>query len=180
MAKDLKSNFILAPSLGGSETPGKTIANKYINWNPRDLGALFIKETDPEEKEKMRSALKQLKYPGRGVLLATSLRNLALKMAEIGAPAINIPYYQDSEVSQGQDEIIASLRGLYDNDDARKEDYARQGIRPRKEAPYTEGDFLSPSESPFGEVLVKPRGDGPDPDGLEYPDPPTGGDMGGI
>ena len=98
------------------------------------------------------------------------------KVSEQVGPSINLPYYQDSEVPQGQEEIVDSLMGLYDNDNAERPDYARQGIRPERDIDISVGDFLTPTESPLGEV-VKPRGDGPDPDGLECQDPPTGGDI---
>ncbi len=99
------------------------------------------------------------------------------KKAEISNPAINVPYYQDSEFpSQGQEEIIDSLEGLYDNDNNEKFDLARQGIRPLVDIDISEGDFLSPKDAPMGDT-VKERGDGPDPEGMEYPDPPTGGDI---
>jgi len=103
-----------------------------------------------------------------------------LKMAEVVNPAINLPYYQDLETDQGQEEIIDSLEGLYDNDNAEKFDYARQGIRPIRDIDTAEGDFLNPKESPIGGPVTRGEGDGPDPEGLEYPDPPTGGDIDGI
>lgn len=178
MPQVIKSDYIVNQPMG-SNVPGKVDANKYMNMLPSRLKRLIPIEEDAEEKAKMISALKQLDYPGRRELLASKVRQLALNMlkAEMVNPAINLPYYQDTEVPQGQEEIVDSLMGLYDNDNARKDDYARQGIRPVKDAPYAEGDFRTPSDSPFDMVIVKPRGDGPDPDGLECVDPPTGGDI---
>ena len=102
------------------------------------------------------------------------------KEAELINPAINIPYYQDSETpSQGQEEIIDSLKSLYDNDDEVRVDYNRQGLRPLRDIDTAEGDFLTPSESPTG-VILKERGDKPDPGSLDYAIPPTGGDTDGM
>lgn len=168
----------------GSSVPGKIDANKYMNVNPKELRLLIIKEQDPEEKAKMTRALKMFErqfdgwgYPWKSLRakkVISSYRNL---ISEVVNPAINLPYYQDSEFPpQGQEEIIDSLKGLYDNYDAEKFDYARQGIRPLRDIDIGDGDFLSPTESPIGPV-VKDRGDGADPEGMEYPYPPTGGDI---
>jgi hypothetical protein len=168
---------------GGSSVPGKIDANIYMQMPPKELRLLIEKEQDPEEKKKMVSALKQFErlydgwgYPWRGQCAKRVLLSYRQRCAELVNPAINIPYYQDSEFpSQGQEEIIDGLKGLYDNDNAEKENYSRQGIRPIRDIDTGKGDFLSPTESPVGPV-VKERGDGPDPDGLDYTDPPTGGD----
>ena len=160
----------------GSNVPGKVDANPYLNMNPPELKQLYHKEQDPELKAKMNSALRQLQYPLRLSGARRVLTGYRQKCAEIGNPAINLDYYQDSETDQGQEEIIDSLRGLYDNDNAEKFDYSRQGIRPIRDIDIGEGNFLTPTESPLGGPVVKERGDGPDPINLEIENPPTGGD----
>jgi hypothetical protein len=146
---------------------------------------MIEKEGDYEERQKMISALKQWAriyvYPGYPWRLAKAIRLIAhrLMKAELTQPARNIPHYQETNVPQGFEEIIDSLRGLYDNYDLVRFDYNRQGERPFVDMPMTEGDFLSPSEPPMGDV-VKERGDGPDPEGMETVEPPTGGDIGRI
>jgi len=171
-----QSGFLVHPPVGGSNVPGKVDANPYLNMDPKELELLIPDEQDPETKKKMMSALKQLKYlsPSLKMLSSRVLKKFRIRCAELANPAINMPQYQDSEVDQGQEEIIEGLEGLYDNDNAEKFDYARQGLRPLVDIDISEGDFLTPKESPMGPA-VKERGDGPDPDGLDYADPPTGG-----
>jgi hypothetical protein len=143
-------------------------------------------EGDWEERQKMISALKQwariYTFPDYPWRLAKAIRLIAKrvsKMAERNPPALNIPHYQDVEVSQGFGEILDSLYGLYDNYDNKRFDYSRQGERPVVDTEMSKGDFLPPSAPPVGDT-VKERGDGPDPEGMENPFPPTGGDVGGI
>jgi hypothetical protein len=157
-------------------------ANPYLSVPPKELRLLIEKEQDPEKKKQMISALKQYErqyvypgYPYKAPQIMKVLSKFRVRCAELANPAINMPIYQDSETDQGQEEIIDSLKGLYDNDNAQREDYARQGLRPLVDIDISEGDFLSPKESPMGPA-VKERGDGPDPDGMDYADPPTGGD----
>jgi len=171
----------------GSNVPGKVDANPFMNMHPNELREKIKIEQDPDIKAQMVSALKQferqyngLGYPWRITRAMRILAYKMLKMAEVVNPAINLPYYQDLETDQGQEEIIDSLEGLYDNDNAEKFDYARQGIRPIRDIDTAEGDFLNPKESPIGGPVTRGEGDGPDPEGLEYPDPPTGGDIDGI
>ena len=175
------SDYAMHPP-SGSNVPGKIDANPFLQIPPRELKKMIHTEQDPEKKKQMISALKQYErqyvYPGYPYRSAKVLRVVVgyrMRCAEQTNPAINLPYYQDTETDQGQEEIIDSLMGLYDNDNAERSDYARQGIRPIRDNQSLEGDFLTPKESPTG-LVVKERGDGPDPDGMEYPDPPTGGD----
>lgn len=178
------ADYVLHPP-SGSNVPGKVDANPYMSVPPKDLRGMIEVEQNPEEKKKMISALKQFErqytypgYPWRQPRAAAKRVCSRFIEAEVNNPAINLPYYQDSETDQGDKEIIDSLMGLYDNDDNEKFDYARQGIRPVRDIDIAEGDFSSPKESPMGLVVVSPRGDGPNPDNMDYPDPPTGGPSG--
>jgi hypothetical protein len=181
------SDYVLAPP-SGSNVPGKIDANPYMNMPPKELRALVELEQNPEEKKKMISALKQFErqYTYPGYPWRAPRRDVKrvctqfLKCSELVNPAINLPYYQDAETDQGTDEIIESLQGLYDNDNNERFNYQRQGIRPIVDIDTSEGAFLNPKESPIGGPVTKGQGDGPDPDGLEYPDPPTGGDIDAI
>jgi len=176
MGFHIQSGFLVHPPVGGSNVPGKVDANPFLNMDPKELEQLLLKEQDVETKKKMISALKQLRYlsPHRKAMSSRIISKFRSRRSEVVNPAVNLPYYQDSETDQGQEEIVDSLKGLYDNDNAEKFDYARQGIRPLVDIDISEGDFLTPKESPMGPA-VKERGDGPDPDGLDYADPPTGG-----
>jgi hypothetical protein len=178
-----QSDYALHPP-GGSSVPGKIDANIYLQMPPKELKLLIQQEQDPEEKKKMISALKQYErqyvypgYPFRSPRQAGRrvLNNFRMRCSEIMNPAINLPVYQDSETEQGQEEIIDGLKGLYDNDNNERFDYARQGLRPLRDIDTAEGGFLNPKESPMGPA-VKEKGDGPDPEGMDYADPPTGGD----
>ena len=177
-------DYALHPPGGASVTPGKVEANPYMSMPPKDLRRMIQEQPDHKDIKKIRSALKQFEriytypgYPWRAQRAKRVLSNY-LKISELVNPAINLPYYQDLETDQGDDEIIESLKGLYDNDNLEKFDYARQGIRPIRDIDTGVGDFTSPKESPFGEQIVKPRGDGPDPDDMECVEPPTGGPSG--
>ncbi len=180
MAKRKSDYTFHAP--GGSNVPGKIDANPYMQYPPQELRRMIEIEEDIDEKKKMLSALKQWEriyvfpgYPHRQAASKVARRHLK-KIAEMPNPAINLPYYQDSETPSGLGEIIDSLGGLYDNDNNKRFDYKRHGERPLRDVDINEGDFLSPIEPPIGDT-VKDKGDGPDPEGLEYPDPPTGGDI---
>lgn len=185
MARILSDSIFHPPS--GSNYPGKEEANPYIFYPPDDIRRLLESEKDKDELKKMKSALKQwerlyvgpIGYPFK---LTQSLRATAyklMKLAEIEGPAQNLNYYQDAEVPEGYEGIIEEgLKNLHDNDYRKKfqiKPYVERTVRD-----FGEGDFLSPSEGIFNPETVKPRGDGPDPDGLEYPDPPTGGETGGL
>ena len=172
----LQSYFILNQP-GGSNVPGKVDANPYMQTQPKELQKMIHTEQDPEKKDLMVRALKLLNFPqvlsGRMGRVVRVLNGYRARCAEQDNPAINLPYYQDKEVDQGQEEIIDGLKGLYDNDNAERVDYNRQGLRPHRDL--LDGDFLTPSEAPLGET-VKEKGDGPDPIDMENPFPPTGGD----
>jgi len=171
----------------GSSLPGMTDANIYMTYPPNDLRKLVESETDVEELKKIESALKQWErqysYPGfpwRKERLADRIRSVAanlIKYSEIVGPAQNIPYYQDAEVPEGFEGIMEGDRGQYDNDNMVRFDISRQGIRPDRDIDTGKGDFLSPKD-PIMPDSVKPRGEGPDPE-IEYPFPPTGGDIEG-
>lgn len=172
-------------SPGGSSVPGKEESNAYIFYPPNDLRKLLESETDVEELKKIESALKQWErqysYPGFPwrKKLADQLRIIAsdlIKYGEIPAPAQNIPYYQDAETPEGYEGIMEGDKGQYDNDNMVRFDIPRQGIRPERDIDTGKGDFLSPKDPIMTDV--KPRGDGPDPE-IEYPFPPTGGDIEG-
>lgn len=170
------SYFILNQP-GGSNVPGKVDANPYMQTQPKELQMMIHDEQDPEKKALMIRALKLLNFPqvlsGKMGRVARVIRGFRVKCAEQDNPAINLPYYQDKEVDQGHEEIIDGLKSLYDNDNAQREDYNRQGLRPHRDL--LDGDFLTPSEAPLGDS-VKEKGDGPDPINMEIIDPPTGGD----
>jgi len=170
----------------GSNVPGKVDPNPYVYYPPADLRGLLTTVTDEEELEKIDRALNQWErqyqfpvvYPWKRA--ANKLRLIAhnmVRLAEIVGPAQNIPYYQDAEVPSGENEVIDDDRGLYDNDNMERFDIPRQGERPDREIDTAEGDFSGPHDPIFPGVTVKPRGDGIDPEGLEYPFPPTGGDI---
>jgi len=161
-------------------------ANPYMNWPPEDIREALKTEQDEEKLLKMRSALKQWErqfdgrwYPYRSkISLASQLR----KIAEVLQPAQNLNYYQDTEVPDGFEAILDSLENVHDNFNYDRFDYSRQGERPVRDVDGLNGDFLSPSEPVMDKNVntVKPEGDGPDPEGLECPFPPTGGDLDGF
>jgi hypothetical protein len=168
----------------GSNVPGRGEDNNpYLNSPPDTIRALLETETDKEELLKMKSALKQWErvysYPGYPFKKAAeSLRVIARAItAEIENPPEQVTYYYDSEVPSGTEEILESLEGLYDNYNQKREDIPRQGERPIRDIDIGKGDFSAPHDPVVTDV--KPRGDGPDPEGLECEEPPTGGDIGG-
>jgi len=177
------SDYILHPP-SGSSYPGKEEANPYIFYPPSELRKLIETEKDIEELGKIKSALKQWEriyvYPGYPYRIAAAIRRIAAKLAEVVSPSINLDYYQDANVSEGYEGILQSLDSRYDNYGMGIFDYSRQGERPVRDIDTGKGDFLSPSNGVFDPKTVTPRGDGPDPDGLQYPDPPTGGNLGKI
>jgi hypothetical protein len=188
---EVHADYVLHPP-SGSSYPGKEDPNPYIYYPPSELRRLVESEKDPDKLAKIKSALKQWErvyvYPGYPWRLAAKLRRIAhrmLKMAEYpNPPAINLPYYQDAEVPEGFESVMQGLRSQYDNYNRKRFDYNRQGERPLRDIDTGRGDFLSPSEGVFdtstnGKGTVWPRGQGPSPD-IEYPFPPTGGNLGGF
>jgi hypothetical protein len=180
----LVSDYAFHPP-SGSNVPGKVDANPFMNCTPNELRRMIKTEGNPEKKQKMLSALKQWErqytfpgYPYRQSPFKVAIKYIK-KLAEIPAPAINVPYYQDAETPSGLGEVIDSLYGLYDNDNNEKFDYKRHGERPIRDVDMAEGDFSNPKEPSIGDV-VKERGDGPDPINMDYPFPPTGGDIDGY
>lgn len=169
---------------GGSNVPGKCDANPYLNYPPDELRKLVDSEQDKEERDKIKSALKQWGrlyiypgYPYRNAV-CSRIREIANKIAEIVGPAQNLFYYQDSEIPEGYPTCLEQMQNVHDNDYDIEFDYSRQGERPNRII--DDGDFLSPKDPIFDPRSVRPRGDGPDPDGMEVPFPPTGGDIEGY
>lgn len=170
----------------GSSVPGMTEANPYMNYPPDDIRALLETDLDDIERAKAKSALKQWErqyqypgYPWRKLCFANHLRHIAAalnKMAEIVGPPRNIPYYFDSEVPSGFEEILESIQNVHDNDNMERFDIPRQGERPIRDNEAYLGDFSSPKDPIFNPRTVKPDGDGPDPDGMEVVYP-IGGDI---
>jgi len=167
-----------------SALPGTTDPNPYRSYPPFDLRKLIDREKNQKELELMKSALKQWErlyvWPGYPFRMAAKLRMIAYKIlkAEVNGPhPENMPYYNDAENPQGFGEIMDSLRNVHDNEDAVRFDYERQGERPEKDIEF--GDFSSPSEPPIGDS-VKERGSGPDPEGMDAEEPPTGGNLDGY
>ena len=168
---------------GGSSYPGKEEANPYIFYPPNELRKLINSEKDEEKLVKIQSALKQweriYQYPGYPYRISSVIRRIAvdmMKMAELPYPAQNIPYYQDKGQPESYGDVMRQLKPTNDNYDMKKDDYSRQGERPEKDQDFNKGNFLAPSEG-IEEVGIDPGGSGPDPAGLDYPDPPTGGDI---
>ena len=170
----------------GSSLPGSPDANPYMSYPPEDIRQLIKSEKNEDELAKMKSALKQWEriyvfpgYPYRRA--AAELRALAAKL--LRAERTPVPrqqtYYNDSQVPEGQGEIMDALKSLYDNQDNVRFDYTRQGERPTVDTEMSKGDFSSPSEPPIGDS-VKERGSGPDPEGMDAVDPPTGGNIDGF
>jgi len=178
------SDYVFHPP-SGSNLPGTSEANPYINYPPDEIKRLLEVEKDKKEREKMKSALKQwgriYVWPGYPFKVASLLRKIASeiwKCSEVTPQPRNIPYYFDEEQPQGYDEILDSLRNVHDNDDMVRFDYTRQGERPVRDIDIGRGDFLTPSDPLFN--AVKPRGDGPNPLDMEIVEPPTGGNIDGF
>jgi len=175
----------------GSNVPGKIDANPYVFYPPDDLRKLLETIKDPEELKKIVSALKQWErqyqyptYPWRKT--ADFLRSMAYnvmqaehyfyKLAEIQGPAQNLNQYQDLEVPDGFESILEPLISPYDNDN-NKRFINNPKERSERDLDFLMGDFSAPKEPLFD--AVEPRGDGPDPEGMEVPFPPTGGNIDG-
>lgn len=176
------SDYVFHPP-SGSNLPGKEEANPYDFYPPEELRKLLGTEEDEENIKKIKSSLKKWEriysypgYPWRAA--ATKLRIIAQKIAEIVGPAQNIQYYQDMEVPEGYEGILEWDTGQHDQFDEVRENIQRQGERPNVETEFGIGDFLSPKPPQIG--VVKPRGDGVDPEGMDNPFPPTGGDIDGY
>ena len=188
MPKVLSDSIFHPPS--GSSLPGKEEANPYVFYPPQELRRLLEAEKDGNELKKIKSALKQwerlyvdpIGYPYR-VPQALRVAAYRLLRAERQGPAQNIVPYQDEVVPEGYEEIIEEgLKNIHDNDNMPRFYLKRPGERPVRDNGVDDGDFLSPSDSAVDPVRqpVTPRGDGFDPEGLDYPDPPTGGETGGL
>ena len=179
----IKNSDSILHSPSGSNVPGRDEeANPYINCPPTDIREMLQTERDEAELEKMDSALKQWEriyvWPGYPFKkLADRLRNIAARIlrAEADPQPQNVPYYMDLEVPEGYEGILESLHGPSDSDNNVKFDIPRQGIRPDKDYNHDLGDFSAPKDPIMTDV--KPRGDGANPDGFDYEDPPTGGDI---
>jgi len=176
-----KSDYVFHPPSGG-DVPGKVLANPFINYPPQEIRKRLEVSRDKEEREKLESALKQwerlYQYPGYPYrTFASCIRTIVgrMRMAEIVGPAQNLNYYQDMEVPEGLESILDSITYVYDQYDMPREDYNRQGERPSPDAEYTQGDFTAPSDPVWH--AVDPRGAGPNPEGMEIPEPATGGDI---
>lgn len=178
-----QSDSIIHPS-SGSNVPGKIDPNPYVFCPPSDLRDLLNSVKDEEELEKIDSALKQYEriytypgYPWRRV--ANEVRKLAyiLKWSEVVGPPQNPSYYRDMEVPEGFESIIEEDTSVHDQYNIPRFDIPRQGERPDKDVDMGIGDFSSPKDPIMTDI--RPRGWGPDPDGMEYPDPPTGGEIDG-
>lgn len=186
--RPVRSDYIFHPP-SGSNVPGKEEANPYVFYPPEEVRRLLKEEKNPEEVAKLRSALKQWEriyvypwYPWRAV---HALRAVAARLLEAesnyGNPSVNVPYYQESDIPQGVENVLNILKPTDDDEDNKKFDYNRQGERPKRDIDTGKGDFRSPSEPVMnnGRGTVSPRGEGPDPD-IFYPFPPTGGNLGNI
>lgn len=167
---------------GGSNLPGSPDANPYVFYPPDEVRRLLKTEKDLDELAKLKSALRQWEriyvYPGYPYRLANALRFIAAKLRKFSERTPvpqNMPYYNDSQIPEGFEEIMDSMRSPHDNQNMIFEDYHRQGERPKVDIDTGKGNFLSPSEPPMGDS-VKEKGDGPDPEGMEIPQPATGGD----
>ena len=180
------SDYVFHPP-SGSSVPGMTEANPYINYPPDDIRELLETKMDETERAKAESALKQWErqfqdpgfYPWKKTMITGQLRSVAAalnKIAEIVGPPRNIPYYFDSEVPSGVEEILDSMRNVHDNEDMERFDIPRQGERPIRDNEAYLGDFSSPKDPVFQGGVVKPRGDGPEPEGMEIMYP-SGGDI---
>jgi hypothetical protein len=184
-----KSDYVLHPPGGASALPGTEEANIYLRMPPDDIRQMLVAEKDPDEKQKMLSALKQWErqcgdygdhpWIQNKYKCGKVIRQFRLVQAELYNPPINLPYYQDVEQPQGFDEIMDSMYGLHDQNDEQRFDYARQGERPSRDIDTAYGDFSSPSDGvlvqpPGSEVIVKDKGDGANPPDLEV-DWPMGG-----
>lgn len=185
MPKRTSDHVFHPPS--GSSLPGSSDPNPYVFYPPDDIRGLIKTEKDEGELAKMKSALKQWEriyvfpgYPYRRA--AAELRAIAAKLLRY-AEKTPVPrqqtYYNDSQVPEGRGEIMDALEGLYDNQDNIRFDYNRQGERPVIDTEMSKGDFSSPREPPIGDS-VKERGSGPDPEGMDAVEPPTGGNIDGF
>lgn len=183
------SDYIFHPPVGSS-VPGKEEANPYVFFPPDEIRRLLPAEKDEEKARKMRSALKQWErqFDGQGypfrkrATIAGIVRKVAaaIRLGEVPQPAINLNYYQDAEKAEGFESILDSLGNVHDQYNIERFDYNRQGERPERDVDGLNGDWLTPSDPVFEGGVVKPRGDGADPEGMDYPFPPTGGPIDAI
>jgi hypothetical protein len=185
-----KSDYVFHPPASGSSVPGKVDANPYVFYPPSELRHLVESEKDVDELKKIKSALKQwerlyvdqIGYPYK---LTQSLRAAAyklMKLAEIPGPAQNLFQYQDAEVPEGYEGIIEEgMKNLHDRENAPRFQLKAPNERVVHDNGSDDGDFLTPDDSVVDPVRdpILPRGQGEDPEGLDYPDTP-GGDVGGL
>ena len=167
----------------GSTYPGQKDANPYRSYPPHELRRLLHVVKEDEKLLQIRSALKQWErvyqypyYPYQK--LANMLRCAAMiLLSEQVGPAQNLPYYQDAEVPEGYESVLEGMQGQYDNDNNPRFDYTRQGERPLVDVDFFDGGFLAPTDGVFDYQggVVKTKGDGPDPEGMDSPFPGTGG-----
>ncbi len=171
---------------GCSALPGTTDPNPYRNYPPNEIRRLMEDEKDKAELEKMKSALRQweriYRWPGYPWRMAAAIRRLAHRIlkAEVNGPhPRNMPYYNDETRPEGFGEILDSLKNVNDQEDMVRFDYNRQGERPDIDSDMSKGDLSSPRDAPLGDV-VKEKGSGPDPEGMDAVEPPTGGNLSGY
>jgi hypothetical protein len=175
------SDYVFHPP-SGSSLPGCETANQYDYMPPDELRSLLSTIKDSEELKKIKSSLKKWERIWQEGNPYKKTVNALRKLAHILLKAENNPapqnldfYYQDYEVPEGFESCLDGLENLHDNDDMTRFDYNRQGERPLVDMDFLNGDFLSPKDRVFEKGVVTPKGDGANPEGLEYPDPPTGG-----
>lgn len=181
-----RSYYVFHEPGGHSALPGSPDANVYLTYPPDEIRRLIKTEKDPDELVKLKSALRQWEriyvFPGYPYRLANVLRFIASKFQRISERTPvpeNMTYYNDGQIPEGFEEIMDSMRSVHDDDNQIRDDYHRQGERPVVDIDTGKGDFSAPSEPPIGDS-VKERGDGPDPEGMEIPEPATGGDPGSM
>jgi hypothetical protein len=184
----VRSDYVFHPP-SGSSVPGKVDANPYVFYPPSELRRLIESEKNADELKKIKSALKQwerlyvdqIGYPYR---LTQSLRAAAykvLRLAEISGPAQNLFQYQDAEVPEGYEGIIEEgMKNLHDRENQPRFQIKAPNERVVHDNGTDDGDFLSPSDGVADPVRdpILPRGQGEDPEGLDYPDMPSGGEPG--
>jgi len=175
------SDYVFHPP-SGSNVPGKVEANPYVFYPPNELRRLIETTEDKEELDKIKSALKQWErvytYPGypwkksSDILRMAAMKIIAVGYQQQNPEYRNLDYYQDIDAPEGYEGILEGLTEPFDNFNMPRFDYSRQGERPLRDIDTAVGDFLTPDDPVVngpGLNVVKPRGDGPDPEGLDYP-----------
>jgi hypothetical protein len=174
----VRSDFVFHPP-SGSNVPGKIEANPFVFYPPDELRRLIETEEDTDELAKMKSALKQWEriyvFPGypwkksSDILRIAALKIIAVGYQQQNPEYRNLDYYQDIDAPEGYEGILEGLTEPYDNYNMKRDDYARQGERPIRDIDTGHGDFLTPSDPVIDKGVVKPRGDGADPEGMDWP-----------